>query len=86
MPVRKYRDVSEIEDVVHERGSRALYEVIRYVWGLSDLICPLRFPEGVFRHRSIEAAEDLRQQWEDANFAAHQARVRRTNDGFAPRR
>ena len=76
MPVRKYRDVSEIEEPVHVPGSPELYEVIRHVWGLSDLVCPLRFPEGVFKHRSIEDAERLRETWEDANFAAHQARMR----------
>lgn len=71
MPVKKYRDVSEIEEPVYEPGSARLYEVIRHVWGLSDLICPLRFPSGVFKHRSIEDAERLREVWEDANFEAH---------------
>jgi hypothetical protein len=77
MPVKRYRDVSEIEEPVHEPGSPRLYEVIRHVWGLSDLICPLRFPSGVFRHRSIEEAERLRESWEDANFEAHRRRVER---------
>ncbi|HEY4183941.1 MAG TPA: hypothetical protein VGP07_02690 [Polyangia bacterium] len=75
MPVRKFRDVSEIEEPRYEPGSRQLYEVIRHVWGLSDLICPLRFPEGVFRHRTIEDAEALRAKWEDDNFQAHRARM-----------
>lgn len=75
MPVKKFRDISEIEEPVYEPGSRHLYEVIRHVWGLSDLICPLRFPEGVFRHRSIDDAEALREHWEEANFRAHRARL-----------
>ncbi len=75
MPIRKFRDVSEIEEPRYEPGSRQLYEVIRYVWGLSDLICPLRFPEGVFRHRTIEDAEALRAQWEEDNFQSHRARM-----------
>lgn len=74
MPIRKYRDISEMEEPVHEPGSRELYEVIRHVWGLSDRICPLRFPEGVFRHRTIVEAETLRETWEEANFQRHQAR------------
>ncbi|HEX5060878.1 MAG TPA: hypothetical protein VFV99_16035 [Kofleriaceae bacterium] len=77
MGVKKFRDISEIEDVVYERGSRKLYEVIRYVWGLSDVICPQRFPSGVFKHRTIEDAEALREQWEEANFRAHRARMAR---------
>jgi len=78
MPVKRFRDVSQIEEPVHEPGTRRLYEVIRYVWGLSDRICPQRFPEGVFKHRSIADAEALREQWEDANFRAH---LRRTGRG-----
>ena len=80
MPIKKYRDVSEIEEPVYEPGSRRLYEVIRHVWGLTDLIGPLRFPPGVFKHRSIEDAERLRAQWEDANFEAHLARVAARRD------
>jgi hypothetical protein len=78
MPVKKFRDVSEIEEPVYERGSARLFEVIRHVWGLSDRICPLHFPEGVFKHRTIEDAERLREQWEDANFRAHHARMNRS--------
>jgi hypothetical protein len=75
MPVKKFRDVSEMEEPFYEPGSERLYEVIRYVWGLSDLICPLQFPEGVFRHRSIADAETLRETWEEANFQRHRARL-----------
>lgn len=63
---------------IYEPGSARLYEVIRHVWGLSDQIFPLRFPEGVFKHRSIEDAEALRQQWEDANFEAHRRHIEMT--------
>ena len=73
MPIKKFRDISQIEEPRYERGSRQLYEVIRHVWGLSDAICPLRFPEGVFRHRTIEDAEARRAKWEDDNFRAHRA-------------
>lgn len=75
MGVKKFRDVSEMEEPVHQPGTRALYEVIRYVWGLADRISPLRFPAGVFKHRSIDEAETLREQWEDENFRAHRERM-----------
>jgi len=78
MPVKKFRDVSEMEDSVHEPGTRRLYEVIRHVWGLSDRICPLQFPEGVFKHRSIEDAEAQRETWEEENFRRHRARITKT--------
>jgi len=75
MPVRKFRDISEMEEPRYEAGTPRLFEVIRHVWALSELICPLRFPEGVFRHRTIEDAEALRAKWEDENFRAHRARM-----------
>jgi len=81
MPIKKFRDISEMEEPRYEPGSQQLYEVIRHVWALSDLICPLRFPEGVFRHRTIEDAEALRAQWEEANFQSHLARRARLTSG-----
>lgn len=75
MPVKKFRDVSEIPDVWHEPGSARLYAAIRHVWSLADRICPLRFPAGVFKHASPEAADLLREEWEEANFRAHRARM-----------
>jgi hypothetical protein len=75
MPIKKFRDVSEIEEVRYEPGSQRLFEVIRYVWDLSDRICPLRFPSGVFKHRTIEDAAALREVWEEANFRAHRERI-----------
>ncbi len=82
MPIRKFRDVSEIEEPVYEAGSQRLFDVIRHVWELSDRICPLRFPAGVFKHRSVEDADLLREQWEDANFRAHRERMLRNRPGI----
>ena len=33
------------------------------------------FPPGVFKHRSIQDAEALREQWAHDNFVAHQKRI-----------
>jgi hypothetical protein len=76
MPIKKYRDISEMEDVWHEPGSPSLFAAIRHVWSLADRICPLRFPSGVHKHRTIEHADALREQWEEANFLAHRERMR----------
>ncbi len=78
MPIKKFRDISEMEDVWYEPGSAQLFAVIRHVWSLADRICPLRFPPGVHKHRTIEDAEALREQWEEANFIVHQERMRAT--------
>jgi hypothetical protein len=80
MPIKKFRDVSEMQEAAYEPGSQQLYEVIRYVWGLSDRICPLKFPAGVFKYRSIEDAEALRETWEDANFRARREQIDRARN------
>jgi hypothetical protein len=78
VPVKRFRDISLMTEPRHEPGSAELYEVIRHVWGLSDQIFPLRFPPGVYKHRSIEDAEKLRAQWEEANFRAHREYIEAT--------
>lgn len=73
--IKKYRDVSEMEEAWYEPGSPELFAAIAHVWSLSDRICPLRFPPGVFKHRSIESANELRERWEEANFLARQRQI-----------
>jgi hypothetical protein len=76
MPIKKFRDISEMSDTWLEPGSAELARAIHNVWDLANQLCPRHFPPGVFKHRSIEDAEALREEWEHANFVAHQERVR----------
>ena len=78
MPIRKFRDVSEMPDGPwYDRDDPALPAAIRRVWAFAARTCPLRFPPGVHRHRSLEEADAQRERWEVANFAALQARAPR---------
>jgi hypothetical protein len=78
MPIRKFRDVSEMEDTLwHDRGDPRLFRAIRNVWEFAGRTCQPTFPVGVHRHRSIEAADAQREQWAQQNFEAFQARRRR---------
>ena len=71
MPVRKFRDVSEMEDTLwREPGDPELFRAIAGVWDFAARTCPRRFPPGVYRHRSIEEAKALREKWEEADFQA----------------
>ncbi len=71
MPVRKIRDLREMEDALwREPGDPQLAKAIDSVWRFAAQTCPLRFPPGVYRHRTIEDAGRLREQWEEANFRA----------------
>lgn len=77
MPVRKFRDVSEMEDTLwYERADPSLYRAIAGVWDFASRTCPLQFPPGVHKYRSIEEADAERERWEDSNFRAFQDRRR----------
>ncbi len=75
MPVRKFRHVGEMEDTLwYERGDPALFSAIARVWDFAERTCRLRFPPGVYKHRSIEEMDAQREVWEEANFRAFHAR------------
>jgi hypothetical protein len=71
MPVKKFRDLQAMEDSLwREPGDPALWRAIARVWSFAARTVPRHFPPGVFKHRSIEEAERLRDQWEEADFKA----------------
>ncbi len=76
MPVRKFRDVSEMEgNTWHQPGAPQLFEAIRRTWEFAHRTLRPHFPPGVYKHRSIEDAERLRESWDRANFVAYRARL-----------
>jgi len=76
MPVYKFRDVSEMPDERwYDKGSPELLRAIRRVWDFSSRTTQPRFPAGVYKHRSIEEAERLREKWAKENFEAHRKRM-----------
>jgi len=56
----------------HQAGRRA----IAAVWDFAARVCPLVFPPGVHKYRTIEDANADRERWAQANFEAFQARRR----------
>jgi hypothetical protein len=77
MPVEKFRDVSEMEgNTWYEPGDPRLFDAIRAVWDLAARITQPSFPAGVYKHRSIEEANALREEWDRANFEAFRERRR----------
>lgn len=80
MPVKKFRDVSEMDgNTWLEPGDPRLFEAIRAVWELAARSTPQRFPPGVHKHPSIEHANLLQDEWDQANFDAFHARRRQAN-------
>jgi len=89
MPVRKFRDVSEMEDTLwYDRNDPALPLAIARLWSFAARMWPLQFPRGVHKYRSIEEANADRDRWEEANFRAFQERRRakRGSPKHSPRR
>ncbi len=69
MPVRRLRSLAEAENPVRYRpGDPRLLAAIRDVWALADRLCPVHFPPGVYRHRSIEDLNRQREQWDAARI------------------
>lgn len=77
MPVRKYRDISEMPDTWHDPGSAELDRAIRNTWEFAERTLQPRFPSGVHKHRSFEDLLALEEEWARANFEAYQARQRK---------
>jgi len=81
MPVRKFRDVSEMEATLwYDRNDPALPLAIARLWSFAARMWPLQFPRGVHKYRSIEEANADRDRWEEANVRAFHER-RRANRG-----
>lgn len=77
MPVRKFRDVSEMEHTLwYDRNDPELPRAIARVWDFAARVGPLEFPRGVHKYRSIDEADADRDRWEEANFRAFQERKR----------
>jgi len=75
MPVKKIRDLQEMEDSLwREPGSPELLQAIDAVQRFAARTFPRYFPLGVYRYRSIEEAERQREIWEEADFRALWAR------------
>jgi len=71
MPVRKIRDLQEMEDSLwREPGSPELLQAINAVLRFAARTFPRHFPPGVYKYRSIEEAERQREIWEEADFQA----------------
>ncbi len=78
MPVRKFRKLQDMEDSLwRSSDDPSLLHAIARVWDFADRISARGFPPGVHKHRSIEAAQELRECWEEANFRKFWARKKR---------
>ena len=69
MPIRKFRDLAEMDDALwYERSDPALPLAIKRVWSFAARTCRPQYPPGVYKHRSLEDADAQRERWEQASF------------------
>lgn len=75
MPVRRFRSVAEMKaSVWRERGGPDLFRAIARAWDFGARTNPLRYPAGVYKHRSIEELNAQTEAWDEANFRAFRER------------
>lgn len=68
MPIHRFRSAAEMEGTVWlDRDDPRLWPTIASVWNLSARLCPVHFPPGLRKHRSIEEANRLNEEWEATN-------------------
>jgi hypothetical protein len=77
MPVIKFRSIEAMEgNSWLDVGDPRLPDTIRAVWHFASRTAPIRYPPGIYRHRTIESAQAQREAWEVAAHRARQAAVR----------
>jgi hypothetical protein len=85
VPVRKLWSLAEAEESLwHEPGSALLWATVTQLWRLSDRLFPRRFPPGLYRHRTIEDANRLVEDWEAAAIAHREPAATATSASAAP--
>lgn len=85
MPVRRYHDVSEMEERWYEPGDPLLGRAIRRLWELGQRTMRPRFPHGVYKHRGIEEMSAQTERWAAANFEAFKVRRAAELERLTPR-
>ncbi len=86
MPVRKFRAVEGMEgNTWYDRNDPRLFRAIQSTWEFAQRVTQPRFPPGVYKHRTVEEAEELRGVWEQINFAAFRRRRHGLSSTMGPR-
>lgn len=67
MPIRRLHSLQEAEDTLaRDPDDPRLWSNIAALWDFSDRLAPRSFPPGVHKHRSLEALNRQRENWEAA--------------------
>ena len=73
MPVYKYKTFEKAKKALWNFYPDAAYfEQVADLWDTADKLCPISYPPGVFKFKSINDADKQRKEWE----IAHAKRIR----------
>ena len=72
MPFKKFRSVEEMDDARRDlwcdQPDQTCFKRIAELWERSARLCPRKFPKGVVKYRTIEAAQADRERWINKNI------------------
>ncbi len=76
MPVYKYKTFEEAERALWNFHPNAAYfKQVAELWKFANQLCPITYPQGIFKYRSIEEANQQRDEWELAHAKRVQERM-----------
>jgi len=76
MSVYKYKTFEEAERALWNFHPNAAYfKQVAELWKFANQLCPITYPQGIFKYRSIEEANQQRDEWELAHAKRVQDRM-----------
>jgi hypothetical protein len=68
MPVYKYKTFEEAEQALWNfHSDEGHFERVKKLWNFANQICPIRYPRGIFKFKTIEEANAHREAIELAH-------------------
>jgi hypothetical protein len=65
MPVYKYKTFEDAERALWNLNpDEAYFHRVAELWRFADHLCSMAYPQGIFKYRSIEEADNQRREWE----------------------
>ena len=65
MPIYKYKTFEEAQKALWNFHPDADYfKQVAELWDTADKLCPISYPRGIFKYRSINEANKQRKKWE----------------------
>jgi hypothetical protein len=64
MPIEKFATFSEADQALWSfEQDEAYYKRVAELWKLANCLCPLNFPRGIYKYKTIEEANKQKQEW-----------------------